>query len=109
MPPELAACSEAQVATSYGELTDRGSDSDREQVCRDLPDIVDILTSWRGQCLFCLLAPHCMMLAAAVWASSLRVLIFNADCLREPRLAGRMSEGRDMRYLSPRPKEARTQ
>ena len=44
IPAELAARWEAQIGTLYVELTERERDSDREQVRRYLPVIVDALT-----------------------------------------------------------------
>lgn len=44
IPAELAARWQAQIQTPYVELTERERDSDREQVRRYLPVIVDALT-----------------------------------------------------------------
>jgi hypothetical protein len=44
IPAELAARWEAQIETPYVELTEREKDSDREQVRRYLPTIIDALT-----------------------------------------------------------------
>lgn len=44
IPAELAARWEAQIETPYVELTERERDSDREQVRRYLPIIIDALT-----------------------------------------------------------------
>ena len=44
IPAELAARWEAQIETPYGALTDLEKDSDREQVRRYLPVIIDALT-----------------------------------------------------------------
>ena len=44
IPAELAARWEAQIETPYVELTEREKDSDREQVRRYLPVIIDALT-----------------------------------------------------------------
>lgn len=43
IPAELAARWEAQIETRYVELTEREKDSDREQVRRYLPVIIDAL------------------------------------------------------------------
>lgn len=45
IPADLAARWEAQIETPYAELSDEEKDSDREQVQRYLPVIVDALTS----------------------------------------------------------------
>lgn len=44
IPAELAARWQAQIETPYAELTEREKDSDREQVRRYLPVVVDALT-----------------------------------------------------------------
>ncbi|OBH03496.1 hypothetical protein A5695_10300 [Mycobacterium sp. E1747] len=44
IPAELAARWEAQIETPYVGLTEREKDSDREQVRRYLPVIIDALT-----------------------------------------------------------------
>lgn len=44
IPAELAARWEAQIETPYVELTEREKDSDREQVRRYLPVIIDAIT-----------------------------------------------------------------
>ncbi|RUP31520.1 MAG: hypothetical protein EKK51_14205 [Mycolicibacterium sp.] len=44
IPAGLAARWEAQIETPYVELTERERDSDREQVRRYLPVIIDVLT-----------------------------------------------------------------
>jgi hypothetical protein len=44
IPAELAARWEAQIETRYVQLTEREKDSDREQVRRYLPVIIDALT-----------------------------------------------------------------
>jgi Zn-dependent M32 family carboxypeptidase len=44
IPAELAARWEAQIETAYVGLTEREKDSDREQVRRYLPVIIDALT-----------------------------------------------------------------
>lgn len=44
IPADLAARWEAQIQTRYVELTERERDSDREQVRRYLPVIIDALT-----------------------------------------------------------------
>lgn len=43
IPAELAARWEAQIETPYAELTEQEKDSDREQVQRYLPTIIDAL------------------------------------------------------------------
>lgn len=44
IPADLAARWDAQIETRYVELTEREKDSDREQVRRYLPVIIDALT-----------------------------------------------------------------
>jgi hypothetical protein len=44
IPAELAARWQVQIETPYAELTEREKDSDREQVRRYLPVVVDVLT-----------------------------------------------------------------
>jgi hypothetical protein len=44
IPADLAVRWEAQIATPYAELSEQEKDSDREQVRRYLPTIVDVLT-----------------------------------------------------------------
>lgn len=44
IPAELVARWQVQIETPYAELTEREKDSDREQVRRYLPVVVDVLT-----------------------------------------------------------------
>lgn len=44
IPAELAARWEAQIETPYAELSEQEKDSDREQVRRYLPTVIDALT-----------------------------------------------------------------
>jgi hypothetical protein len=45
IPPELALRWEAQIETPYADLSEHEKDSDREQVHRYLPTIIDTLTT----------------------------------------------------------------
>lgn len=47
IPAELAARWETQIETPYSDLPDQSKESDREQVQRYLPTIIDVLTSER--------------------------------------------------------------
>lgn len=47
VPAELAARWEAQIETPYAELSEQEQESDREQVHRYLPTIIDALTEIR--------------------------------------------------------------
>jgi hypothetical protein len=45
IPAELAARWEVQIETAYAELSEQEKDSDREQVHRYLPTVIDALNS----------------------------------------------------------------
>lgn len=44
IPAELVDCWDKQIATSYADLSDEEQQSDREQVHRYLPAVIDALT-----------------------------------------------------------------
>lgn len=46
IPAELAARWEAQIETPYAKLSEQEKDSDREQVNRYLPTVIDALTAY---------------------------------------------------------------
>jgi hypothetical protein len=48
IPPELVQQWERQLSTPYGELSEEEKDSDREQVRKYLPVIVDALSKRKG-------------------------------------------------------------